>query len=78
MVLALSGTGRDHLMSLDGEEVKYATQLARQSLVKIAIFTAVLLALLVAERVHFQTAMTGASARLTRAAEIKGNILLAD
>jgi signal transduction histidine kinase len=65
-------------MSLDGEEVKYATQLARQSLLKIAIFTAVLLTLLAAERIHFQTAITGASARLTRAAEIKGNILLAD
>lgn len=65
-------------MSVDGEEVKYATRLARQSLVKIAIFTAVLLAFLTAERIHFQTAVTEASARLTQAAEIKGNILLAD
>ncbi|HEX7109410.1 MAG TPA: ATP-binding protein [Aestuariivirga sp.] len=65
-------------MSLDGEEVKYATQLARQSLLKIGIFAALLLALLVAERIHFQTAIIGASARLAHAEEIKGNILLAD
>jgi signal transduction histidine kinase len=65
-------------MSVDGEEVKYATQLARQSLLKIAIFAAILLAFLAAERIHFQTAMTKASARLAQAAEIKGNILLAD
>jgi signal transduction histidine kinase len=65
-------------MSVDGKEVKYATQLARQSLLKIAIFAAILLGFLAAERIHFQTAITTASARLTRAAEIKGNILLAD
>ena len=65
-------------MSVDGEEVKYATQLARQSLLKIAIFAAILLSFLAAERFHFQTAITAASARLTSAAEIKGNILLAD
>lgn len=65
-------------MSVDGEEVKYATQLARQSLLKIAVFAAVLLAFLAAERIHFQTAITEASARLTQAAHIKGNILLAD
>ena len=65
-------------MSVESEEVKYATQLARQSLVKIAIFAAALLALLGAERLHFQTTVTEASARLAHAAEIKGNILLAD
>jgi len=65
-------------MSVDGKEVKYATLLARQSLIKIGIFTAILLALLVAERIHFQSAITEASARLTEAARIKGDILLAD
>ena len=65
-------------MSVDGDEVKYATQLARQSLLKIAIFAAILLSFLAAERIHFQTAITEASARLAQAAEIKGNILLAD
>ncbi len=65
-------------MGVDGVEVRYATQLARQSLLKIAIFTAILLGFLAAERIHFQTAITAATARLTRAAEIKGNILLAD
>ena len=29
-------------MGVDGEEVKYATQLARQSLLKIGIFAAIL------------------------------------
>jgi signal transduction histidine kinase len=65
-------------MSVDGEEVKYATQLARQSLLKIAIFAAILLGFLAAERFHYQTAITMASTRLAHAAEIKGNILLAD
>jgi signal transduction histidine kinase len=65
-------------MSVDGEEVKYATHLARQSLLRIGIFVAILLTLLAAERVHFQTSITEASALLTQAAKLKGIILLAD
>lgn len=65
-------------MSVDGEEVKYATQLARQSLLKIVICAALLLVFLAVERIHFQAAVTVATARLAQAAQIKGNILLAD
>ena len=54
---------------------KPATHLARQSLLKIAIFAAILMAFLGAERLHFQTSITEASTRLAHAAEIKGNIL---
>ena len=65
-------------MSIDGEEVKYATHLARQSLLRIGIFVAILLSLLATERIHFQTLINDASARLTQAAKIKSDILLAD
>ena len=65
-------------MGVDGKEVKYATQLARPSLLKIAVFAAILLGFLAAERIHFQTAITAASARLAQAAQVEGNILLAD
>ena len=65
-------------MGADGEEVKYATRLARQSLLRIGIFVAILLALLAAERFHFQASINEASARLAQAAKIRGDILLAD
>jgi signal transduction histidine kinase len=65
-------------MSADGEEVKCATHLARQSLLRIGIFVAILLAFLAVERVHFQTSINEASARLTQAAKIQGDILVAD
>lgn len=65
-------------MGADGEEVKYATRLARQSLLRIGIFVAILLAILAAERFHFQASINEASARLAQAAKIRGDILLAD
>ena len=65
-------------MSADGGEVKYATRLARQSLLRIGIFVAILLALLAAERIHFQASIKEASARLTQAAKVKSDILVAD
>jgi signal transduction histidine kinase len=65
-------------MNADGEEVKYATRLARQSLMRIGIFVAILLAFLAAERIHFQASIDEASARLTQAAKINGDILVAD
>ena len=65
-------------MSGNGEEVKYATHLARRSLLRIGIVLAIFVAFLAVERIHFQSVTSNASARLAQAAQIKGNILLAD
>jgi signal transduction histidine kinase len=65
-------------MSSDGEVVKYATQLARRSTLKIVVYAAGFLALLEVENIYYQSAITEASARLTQAARLKGDILLAD